>query len=41
MLEKSHHDPVYDIHFLQSRSASEFVTTSTDGRILFWDYKNL
>lgn len=41
MLEKSHHDPVYDVHFLQSRSASEFVTTSTDGRVLFWDYKNL
>lgn len=41
MLEKSHHDPVYDVHFLQSRSASEFVTTSTDGKILFWDYKNL
>lgn len=38
LLEKSHHDPVYDIYWLTlGKSASECVSTSTDGRLLWWD----
>lgn len=31
VLEKSHHDPVYDIYWTISKTNSEFVSTSTDG----------
>jgi dynein intermediate chain 2 len=42
LLEKSHHDPVYDIYWLTvGKAGTECVTTSTDGRILWWDYKKL
>ena len=41
-LEKSHHDPVYDVKWLTvGKSGTEFVSTSTDGRILWWDCKKL
>ena len=36
-VEKSHYDPVTDLVWLTSKSNSEFVTTSTDGRVLWWD----
>jgi len=42
VLEKSHHDPVYDIYWLtHSRTGTEYVSTSTDGRVLWWDERNL
>lgn len=42
LLEKSHHDPVYDIYWLTvGKTGTECVSTSTDGRILWWDMKNL
>ena len=42
ILEKSHHDPVYDIYWLtHSRTGTEYVSTSTDGRVLWWDERNL
>lgn len=42
MLDKSHHDPVYDIYWLTvGKSGTECVSTSTDGRILWWDMKKL
>jgi len=41
VLEKSHHDPVYDIYWTISKSNTECVSTSTDGRILWWDTRNL
>lgn len=42
ILEKSHHDPVYDIYWLSlGKSGSECVSTSTDGRLLWWDMKKL
>jgi dynein intermediate chain 2 len=42
ILEQSHHDPVYDAFWLASgKSGSETVSTSTDGRILWWDLKML
>jgi len=39
ILEKSHHDPVYNIEWIQSKTGTELVSSSTDGRILWWDYK--
>ncbi|KAF4676915.1 Dynein intermediate chain 2, axonemal, partial [Perkinsus chesapeaki] len=54
--EHSHHDPVYDFVWLQSKTHSknsvvvrdssslgegECATTSTDGRVLWWDVRNL
>lgn len=42
ILEKSHHDPVYDIYWLTlGKLGTECVSTSTDGRILWWDQRNL
>ena len=42
LLEKSHHDPVYDIYWLTvGKSGTECVSTSPDGRILWWDMKKL
>ena len=40
-IELSHYDPVYDLVWLSSKTGSEFVTTSTDGKILWWDLRNL
>jgi len=41
VLEKSHHDPVYDIYWLtHTKSNNDCVSTSTDGRILWWDMRN-
>jgi len=40
ILEKSHHDPVYEVSWqVNSKSGSECFSTSTDGRILWWDYR--
>lgn len=42
ILEKSHHDPVYDIYWLaHGKTGTECVSTSTDGRLLWWDYRKL
>jgi len=42
ILEQSHHDPVSDAFWLASgKSGNELVSTSTDGRILWWDLKQL
>jgi len=42
MLENSHHDPVYDVYWLTvGKSGSECASTSTDGRLLWWDFKKL
>lgn len=42
LLEKSHHDPVYDIYWLTvGKTGTECVSTSTDGRLLWWDMKKL
>ena len=40
-LESSHHDPVYDVYFVMSKTGNECVSTSTDGRVLWWDNRNL
>jgi dynein intermediate chain 2 len=42
ILEKSHHEPVYDIYWLTvGKTGTECISTSTDGRLLFWDMRNL
>jgi dynein intermediate chain 2 len=42
LLEKSHHDPVYDIFWLtHGKTGDELVSASTDGRLLWWDKKKL
>ena len=37
----SHHDPIYDVYWISSKSGTQFVTVATDGRLLYWDSKNL
>lgn len=41
VLEKSHHDPVYDVFWIQSRTGNECVSCSSDGQMLWWDTRNL
>ena len=36
-VEKSHHDPITHFQWLFSKTGTECVTTSTDGRALWWD----
>ncbi|KAL8432391.1 hypothetical protein ACSSS7_004658 [Eimeria intestinalis] len=37
----SHYDPVYEVAWTQSKTNSEFVSASTDGRVLWWDCRSL
>ncbi|PHJ21042.1 dynein intermediate [Cystoisospora suis] len=39
--ETSHYDPVYEVTWLQSKTNNELVSVSTDGRVLWWDTRNL
>ena len=40
-LEKSHHDPVYDVTWLTvGKTGNECVSASTDGKLLWWDMKS-
>lgn len=42
LLEKSHHDPVYDIYWLAtSKAGTQCVSASTDGRLLWWDLRKI
>lgn len=41
ILEKSHHDPVYDVYWLTvGKTGNECVSVSTDGKLLWWDMKS-
>lgn len=40
-VEASHYDPVYDVVWLQSKTATDCASVSSDGRLLFWDVRNL
>ncbi|KAL7748979.1 hypothetical protein RI367_005628 [Sorochytrium milnesiophthora] len=40
-IEKSHRDPVYSVAWIQSKTGSEFFSTSTDGQVLWWDIRKL
>uniref|UniRef100_A0A7S2FLW6 Dynein intermediate chain 3, ciliary n=1 Tax=Octactis speculum TaxID=3111310 RepID=A0A7S2FLW6_9STRA len=41
LIEHSHHDPVYDVFWTSSKSASMCVSVSTDGMMLWWDTRKL
>lgn len=40
-IDKSHHDPVYDVYWVQSKTNSQFVSVSTDGQMMWWDIRKL
>jgi dynein intermediate chain 2, axonemal len=40
-LDESHSEAICDFIWLKSKTGTEFVTTSTDGKVLWWDIKNL
>lgn len=40
-IELSHHDPVYDVFWIQSRTGNECGSVSTDGSLLWWDIRKL
>jgi dynein intermediate chain 2, axonemal len=40
-VETSHHDPVYDAFWVQSKSNTTFASVSTDGQLMMWDMRNL
>lgn len=40
-IDKSHHDPVYDVFWVQSKTNNQFVSVSTDGQMLWWDTRKL
>lgn len=41
LIEKSHRDPAYRTLWVQSKTGSEFFSASTDGQVLWWDYRKL
>lgn len=41
LIENSHHDPVYDVAWIQSRTNQEMVSVSTDGHVKWWDIRKL
>lgn len=40
-IETSHCEPVVDLFWLSSKGGNEFVTCSTDGKVIWWDYRNI
>ena len=40
-VERSHHDPIYDVSWVQSRTGNECCSVSTDGQLLWWDIRKL
>jgi dynein intermediate chain 2 len=41
VIEKSHHDPVYDVSWINSKTGNQCVSASTDGQMLWWDTRRL
>ena len=41
LIEKSHRDPAYRTMWVQSKTGSEFFSASSDGQVLWWDYRKL
>ncbi len=41
LIEKSHHDPVYDVFWINSKTGNQCVSVSTDGQMLWWDTRKL
>ncbi|KAK3256094.1 Dynein, 70 kDa intermediate chain, flagellar outer arm [Cymbomonas tetramitiformis] len=40
-IEHSHRDPVYDVAWLQSKTAAECLSVSTDGFAYYWDIRKI
>jgi dynein intermediate chain 2 len=40
-IETSHFEPVLDLFWLSSKGGNEFVSCSTDGKVIWWDYRNI
>lgn len=40
-VEVTHYDPVYDVVWQSSKTATECSSVSSDGRLLFWDVRKL
>jgi dynein intermediate chain 2 len=41
LIESSHHDPVYDVHWISSKTGNQCASVSTDGQMLWWDTRKL
>jgi len=41
VIENSHHDPVYDVFWISSKTGNQCASVSTDGRMLWWDTRRL
>jgi len=41
VIENSHHDPVYDVHWISSKTGNLCASISTDGQMLKWDTRRL
>lgn len=41
LIDKSHHDPVYDVFWINSKTGNQCVSVSTDGQMLWWDTRKL
>lgn len=40
-IENSHHDPVYDVFWISSKTHNMVASVSTDGQMLWWDTRRL
>lgn len=40
-VQNSHRDPVYNLSWIQSKTGTELMSTSTDGLVLWWDVRKL
>ena len=40
-IDISHHEPITDLLWLSSKGGNEFISTSTDGTVKWWDYRNI
>jgi len=41
VIENSHHDPIYDMYWVSSKTGNQCVSVSTDGQMLWWDTRKL
>eukprot|EP00611_Tribonema_gayanum_P022017 TRINITY_DN4346_c0_g2_i3.p1 TRINITY_DN4346_c0_g2~~TRINITY_DN4346_c0_g2_i3.p1 ORF type:complete len:599 (+),score=167.96 TRINITY_DN4346_c0_g2_i3:195-1991(+) len=41
VIEKSHHDPVYDVFWVSSKTGNQCCSVSTDGQMMWWDTRRL
>ncbi|KAM7542954.1 hypothetical protein Aperf_G00000018921 [Anoplocephala perfoliata] len=40
-VETSHRDPAWQVIWIQSKTGTEFFSTSTDGQVLWWDVRRM